>query len=297
MDRFASMGVFVRVVEKGSFSAAADGSGMTSTMVGNHIRDLEKLLAVRLLQRTTRHQALTEAGKEYYTHCVQILRQVQEVEMGVREMRTTPRGCLRVSAPINFGSECLAPELFAYREACPEVTVELSLADRLVDISKEGFDVAIRVGTMADSSSYVARPLKPWKRILCASPDYLRRNGTPQELQDLVKHDCLCFAYPNGLERDWKFPSSTTGVVDLVHVSGSLSINNGHALRAAALSGHGIVFQPEALLRPYIDSGRLVRVLPGEAVSTSPLQVVYLKDHQMTPKISHFINFLLERFG
>ncbi len=145
-------------MERGSFSAAADGSGMTSTMVGNHIRDLEKLLGVRLLQRTTRHQALTEAGTEYYTHCVQILRQVQEVEMGVREMRTTPRGCLRVSAPINFGSECLAPELFAFRKACPEVSVELSLADRLVDLSKEGFDVAIRVGAMADSSSYVARP-------------------------------------------------------------------------------------------------------------------------------------------
>jgi DNA-binding transcriptional LysR family regulator len=296
MDRFASMGVFVRVVDKGSFSAAADGSGMTSAMIGYHIRNLEKLFGVRLLQRTTRHQVLTEAGKDYYAQCVKILRQVEEAEMSARELRSKPRGCLKISAPINFGTECLAPEIVTYLQACPDVTVELSLSDQVVDLAKEGFDVAIRVGTMSDSSTYVARPLRPWRRILCAAPDYLRRRGEPATLQELTTHDCLCFAYPNGVERDWKFPSKT-GIVDLVHVNGSLSINNGQALRAAALSGLGIVFQPEALLRPYIDSGRLVRVLPDDSASTSPLQVVYLQDHQMTPKISRFISFMIDQFG
>jgi DNA-binding transcriptional LysR family regulator len=296
MDRFASMTVFIRVVEKGSFSAAAEISGMTSTMIGNHVRDLEKMLGVTLLQRTTRHQTLTEAGKEYYSQCVKVLKQVEEMEMTARELRSSARGHLRISAPINFGTSCLAPEIAIYMQKCPEVTVELSLVDRLVDLSKEGFDVAIRVGVLADSSSYVARPLKPWRRILCASPEYVRKRGNPESLNDLTMHDCLCFAYPNGVERDWKFPSNN-GEVDLVHVNGSLSINNGHALREAALSGLGIIFQPEALLKPYIESGRLVTILAECAVAPSPLSIVYLKDHQMTPKISQFISFVLEQFG
>jgi len=296
MDRFASMNVFVRVVERGSFSAAAEASGMTSTMVGNHVRDLEKMLGVTLLQRTTRHQSLTEAGKEYYSRCVEILRQVDEMEMTTRELRMTPRGHLRVSAPINFGSACLAPEVIRYMQQCPEVTIELSLSDRLVDIAKEGFDAAIRVGVLADSSVYVGRPLKPWRRILCAAPSYLTRRDPPATLQDLGTHDCLCFAYPNGIEREWKFPLKS-GDVDLVHVNCTLSINNGHALRAAALSGAGIIFQPEELVRPYLDSGELVAVLPECAVVPSPLHIVYLKDHQMTPKISQFISFVIQQFG
>jgi DNA-binding transcriptional LysR family regulator len=296
MDRFASMNVFVRVVAKGNFAAAADELGMTSTMVGNHVRDLERLLGITLLQRTTRHQTLTEAGREYFEECVRILKAVTDMENNAREQRTTPRGHLRVSAPINFGTACLAPVISHYMRACPDVTVELSLADRLVDISKEGFDVAIRVGVIADSSSYVARPLKPWRRILCASPTYLAARGTPQSLGELANHDCLCFTYPNGIERDWKFPLNSADQ-DLVHVNGSLSINNGHALCAAAVSGLGIIFQPEALVDPHLQSGALVAVLPECAIAPSPLHIVYLKDLQMTPKVSQFIAFIADQFG
>ncbi|SOE92652.1 DNA-binding transcriptional regulator, LysR family [Burkholderia sp. D7] len=296
MDRFASMNVFVRVVQKGSFSAASEGSGMTSTAVGNHVRELERLLGVRLLTRTTRHQVLTEAGTAYYEQCVNILKQVEDAELIAKEMRTSPRGSLRISAPINFGTECLAPELIAYLRACPKVTVDLSLADRIVDIAKEGFDVAVRVGTLPDSPNLVARPLRPWRRILCASPEYLALRGVPVTLNDLTQHDCLCFAYPNHAERDWRFPSKD-GVVDLVHVKGPLSVNNGHALRSLALSGLGIILQPEALVKPYIERGQLVSVLTEWTMPVSPLQIVYLQDRQMTPKVSQFIKFVVERFG
>jgi len=290
------MNIFVKVVEKGSFSAAAESCGLTSTMVGNHVRSLEEHLGTRLLIRTTRHHSLSDAGQEYYEKCITILGLLTEAETAAQEMRSTPKGSLRVSAPVNFGSEGLAPVIASYSQAYPEVTVELSLDNRIVDIAKEGFDLAIRVGMLPDSSHLVARPLKASRRVLCASPEYLERMGKPQTIQELTKHNCLCFAYPNGPERDWRF-TTEDGAHDLVHVQGTMSVNNGHALRSAALSGLGIIFQPESLVRAYLESGKLVWILPQKTIHVSPLQLVYVQDRQMPPKTKTFIAFLLEHFS
>lgn len=204
MDRFVSMSIFVRVVERGSFAAAAEGSGMTATMVGNHIRALEGLLGARLLNRTTRRQSLTETGHNYYEQCVSILAQLQSAEIDARDMRARPRGRLRVSAPIIYATYRLAAAMRDYLERYPDVHVELALSDRMVDLADGGFDAAIRVGVLPDSN-LIARPLAPSTRIACAAPEYLSKHGTPAVPQDLDHHHCLAFGYDSGPERDWRF--------------------------------------------------------------------------------------------
>ncbi|MEH2482290.1 DNA-binding transcriptional LysR family regulator [Nitrobacteraceae bacterium AZCC 2146] len=296
MDRFASMSVFVNVVEKGSFAAAADESGMTPTMVGNHIRSLETHLGIRLLTRTTRRQALTETGKDYYQQCLKILALVGDAEVEAREMRSRPRGRLRVTAPISFGTVCLAPLLIHYTQENPEVSLELTLDDRVIDIAKEGFDAAIRIGALPDSSNLTARPLRPWRRILCASPSYLDAHGEPTTLDELATHRCLCFGYPQGPEREYRLISKS-GEARIARVEGYASINNGHALLAAAQSGLGIILQPESLVSRDLEEGRLVHILQDWSTTSSSLHIVYLIDRQMTPKLRHFIQFVGDRFG
>jgi len=294
MDRFVGMQMFVRVVDKGSLTAAAEGSGMTSTMVGNYIRELETRLGARLLTRTTRTQTLTEIGKSYYAECVNILGRVSAAEALAQAMTHSPRGTLRVSAPINFGVQCLTPELRRFLEECPDVEVELALSDRVVDIASEEFDVAVRIGVLPDSGLH-ARPLAPWTRIICAAPAYLERFGEPKSIEDLKGHQCLCFTYASGPERDWKFPRSDK-TVEVVRVGGRLSINNGQALRAAARAGLGLIMQPERLVQHDVAAGRLVQVLKDVATPTSPMNVVYLPDRQMTPKLSTFLDFMVNTF-
>jgi DNA-binding transcriptional LysR family regulator len=296
MDRFASMKVFVRVVEKGSFVAAAEGSGMTSTMIGNHIRSLETMLGIRLLTRTTRQQALTETGTEYYQQCLKILALVDDAEIGAREMRSRPRGRLRVTAPISFGTVCLAPVIIQFTQENPEVSLELMLDDKIIDIAKDGFDAAIRIGALPDSSNLTARPLRPWRRILCASPDYLSAHGEPKSLDELSGHRCLCFGYPQGPEREYRLISQA-GDARVVKVDAYASINNGHALLAAAQSGLGIILQPESLVSRDMEQGRLVHILPEWSTTSSSLHIVYLIDRQMPPKLRRFVQFVAERFG
>jgi DNA-binding transcriptional LysR family regulator len=296
MDRFASMKVFVHVVEKGSFAAAAEVCDMTSTMVGNHIRNLEGLLGVRLLTRTTRRHVLTETGRDYYQQSLKILSLVEDAEINAREMGQRPRGLLRISAPISFGSVVLAPVVHRYMEENPEVALELILEDRIVDIAKEGFDAAIRIGLLADSSNLTARPLKPWRRILCASPAYIERRGAPETVDDLPMHACLCFGYALGPEREFHLVSAG-GETRTVPVDAHVSINNGHALLEAARSGLGIILQPEALVRRDMDEGRLLHVLPEWSTESSSLHIVYFIDRQMTPKLRGFVRFAVEQFS
>jgi DNA-binding transcriptional LysR family regulator len=294
MDRLLSMQMFVRVVEKGSLTAAAEGSGMTATMVGNHIRELEKRLGARLLARTTRNQTLTEIGRPFYDQCVTILAQVRTAESLAQSMTLAPRGRLRVSAPINFGVQCLTPKLDLYLKDFPEVEIDLILNDRIVDIVSEEFDVAIRIGDLPDSR-LIARSLAPWRRIVCAAPDYIKRRGEPLVVDDLKNHNCLSFTYMSGPERDWRFPR-TDGAFDIVRVGGSVNINNGQALRAAALAGLGVIMQPEQLLYDDLQNGGLIQLLKDHPMPTSPMHVVYLSDKQMMPKLSSFLDFMVKMF-
>ncbi|WP_288392492.1 LysR family transcriptional regulator [uncultured Herbaspirillum sp.] len=296
MDRFVSMTIFTRVVERGSFSAAAEGSGMTATMVGNHIRALEELLGARLLNRTTRRQSLTETGRNYYEQCVNILAQVQAAEADARDVRERPRGRLRVSVPVMYGTMLLVPAIGEYLDANSDVQVELALSDRFVDLADEGFEAAIRIGILPDSN-LIARPLGHSSLVACASPEYLERHGMPATPKDLEKHQCIAIGFASGVKRDWRF-NLVDDSEEIVRVPGRLDISgSGIALREAALAGLGIIFQPEMIVKQDIAAGRLIRLFSDLPSPSNPVHLVYLSERKLTAKLSSFINFMVGRFG
>lgn len=293
MDRFDSMAVFVATVDKGSLSAAAEAFGISAPMAGKHIRHLEERLGARLLTRTTRRQSLTEIGQAYLDQCRQILDQVRAAESCTQALRNTPRGKLRINAPVTFGSVVLAPALTQFLDQYPEVQVELTLNDRVIDLVDEGVDVAIRVGQLADSG-LVARALKPYGAIICAAPSYLQRAGTPQHPEDLVDHQCLGFTHWSR-RNGW-----TLGRTDTPQRGWPVSrfqSNNGLALRMAALEGFGIVMQSNVMLGGDVAAGRLVEVLQDHRPPPQSMHLVYPKDRQQVPKLSRFLEFMLEKFG
>ncbi|REE19182.1 LysR family transcriptional regulator [Paraburkholderia sp. BL27I4N3] len=194
MDKFVSMEIFVAVVEAGSLTAAAERFDISSAMVGKHIRSLETRLATRLLTRTTRRQSLTEIGRQYYEQCRRILAEVKEAESLAEAMAAAPRGVLKVTVPLTYGVEVFAPAMTEYLTAWPDITLELDLSNRLIDLVEEGFDASVRIGRLPDSS-LVARPLKPYRMRACASPAYLARAGTPRTPEDLLHHECLGFLH------------------------------------------------------------------------------------------------------
>jgi DNA-binding transcriptional LysR family regulator len=292
MDRLTGMRVFVRVVDLGGFTAAAEATGISPTMVSNHVQALERHLGARLLNRTTRRQSLSEIGSSYYAQCVDILTRIDSAESAARDMRSRPAGRLRVSAPITLGSHLLIPALSAYLKEYEDVSIELQLNDRIVDLADEGFDVAFRFGELPDSS-LVARPLRSLHRLICASPAYLAHHGTPKTPGDLTRHNCLAFHYINP-ERKWIFPGDSARAVD---ISGQLTVNNGPALLQAALSDIGVVMLPDYLAAKDIEAGRLVRLFPDFDFSAAPLQLVYLPDRLMTPKMRSFVDFIIEMLG
>jgi len=293
MDLLDSMKVYVLTVEKGSLSAAADVCGMSATMAGNHVRALEQRLGMGLMHRTTRRQHVTAFGEEYYARCKEILRLVAETDAQAQTMRLAPAGLLRVSAPVTFGTEALAPVLSDYLARYPDVDVELDISDRVVDLMGDGFEAAIRIGQVPPDAALVARPLAPYRLMLCASPDYLARRGTPATPADLAGHDCLSFGAASLVQ--WRFERDHD--VCRVPVDGRVKINNGQALRVAALQDLGIVLQPEILLGADVRAGRLVRLLPDFEAPSRPMHVVYLPDRYRAPKLRSFIDFVLERFG
>ncbi|WEF33087.1 LysR family transcriptional regulator [Pseudoduganella chitinolytica] len=292
MDKLKSMEVFVAAVDAGSFAGAAERCAMSAVMVGKHIRQLESLLGASLLTRTTRRQALTEIGRQYAAQCRQILAQIDMAESVAESMRVAPRGLLRVTAPVSFGAQWLSPAVTDYLARWPDVAVELNLNDRLVDMVEEGFDVALRVGPLPDSG-LVARPLRPYGMTICAAPAYLARHGTPRTPADLAAHECLEFTGWDQQTR-WRL----LGEKDGRHVRpGRIRANNTQALRMAALAGFGIVMQAETILRPDIEAGLLVPLLQDYLPAPRPMHVLYSRDRQATPKLTTFVEFLLERFG
>jgi DNA-binding transcriptional LysR family regulator len=225
MDRLTGMEVFVRVVELGGFTAAAEASNISPTMVSNHVQSLERRLGARLLNRTTRRQSLTEIGTAYYAQCLDILGRIEAAEADARELRSRPAGRLRISAPITLGAHLLIPAFAEYLREYAEVEIELQLNDRMVDLADEGFDASFRFGKLPDSG-LIARPLRTLTRVVCASPTYLARHGMPQKPEDPAHHHCLAFHYINP-ERDWLFPGAQAHTV---RINAQLTVNNGPAL-------------------------------------------------------------------
>lgn len=293
MDRLTSMQVFVKAVELGSFSAAASELNMSPQLAGKQIQALENGLGIKLLNRTTRRQSLTDGGRVFYERAKNILAEMEAAEALVAETRSTPRGRLRISAPITFGSHALAPEIPQYLRQYPEVSVDLSLSNRTVDLVEDGFDVVFRTGELQDSG-LPARRLAPHRLVLCAAPDYLKSAGKLRKPEDLQEHECLVFSHTS-LRTKWSFEGPHGPVT--VPITGRFSTDSGEALRAAALAGHGVLLQPRELLVEDIEAGRLVRLLPKYELPARPLHALYAPDRRMTPKLRSFLDFAVEKFG
>lgn len=293
MDLLDSMKVYVLAVDKGSLSAAASACDISATMAGNHLRALEKRLGMQLLNRTTRRQHLTAFGEDYYTRCKEILRLVAETDAQAQNLQLAPAGKLRISAPVTFGTEALMPALSVYLDRYPEVSMDVALSDRVVDLVEEGFEAAIRIGPLPDSA-LIAKSLAPYRLMICASPAYLARRGTPSTPEDLSQHECLSFS-PAAVVH-WRLTDEQDGICH-VPVSGRLQVNQGQALRVAALHGLGIVLQPAILLEADVQAGRLVQLFPHHALASRPMSVVYLPDRYRSPKLRSFVDFLVERFS
>ncbi|MBC3948578.1 LysR family transcriptional regulator [Pseudomonas folii] len=293
MDRLSSMAAFVKAVEMGSFSAAGDAMQMSAQLIGKHVHHLEQHLGVRLLNRTTRRQSLTDFGREFYERCKTILAEVETAENMAAETQATPTGRLRVNAPVSFGMQSLAPKLPEFMKANPMISVELTLANRAVDVIDEGFDVVFRVGQLSDSG-LVARPLAPYQLVLCAAPSYLRDKPAIKTPWDLQDHECLGFTHTE-LRTHWTFDGPEGKVI--VPINSRLMADHGEPLLCAALAGLGILLQPVELVRKALLAGDLVPLLPTYPIPSRPLHVLYPPDRRLTPKLRSFLDFALMTFG
>jgi len=290
MDTLEAMRTFVAVVERNGFTAAAATLGQSNVRVTRQVAWLEQRLDTRLLNRTTRRVSLTSAGAAYYQRCLQLLAEFDDIEATVGAQAQTPAGVLRVNAPVSFGIARMAPLLAGYRARYPQVAIDLSLSDRLVDMVEEGYDVAIRI-TASPAPNLIARRLADVQLLLCASPAYLDRMGTPGVPADLAGHQCLQYSYWTGGDT-WRLQGLDGEHV--VRVDGGLRANNGDLLREAALAGMGIVLQPDFLVGDAIADGRLRHVLPGYGVGSLGIHAVYTSRSHLAPKVRSFIDYLRE---
>jgi DNA-binding transcriptional LysR family regulator len=296
LDDLQAMAVFVQVVEAGSFTAGARELMTTTSSVSKRVARLEDRLGVRLIERTTRAFAPTEAGHAFYEHCARILRDVDEAEAAVARLGGAPRGTLRVSALSVLGEGRLGPLLADFVAEYPELRVEVDLNDRVVNLVEEGFDVALRGMelTAAPDSSFIARRLATVHSVVCGSPAYLARRGVPATIDDLAHHDCLHHgSLP--LQREWSF--KTDSGVRHVAVNARLQVNSMAALRAAALAGAGLVRTSHLLVSDDLASGALVPVLEDYATVDFGLFALYPAGKQALPKVRAFVDFLGRALG
>ena len=294
MDRLVSMAVFKQTVEAGSFAAAARYFGISPEMAGNHVRGLETHLGVRLLNRSTRRLNLTEAGGIYYERCTRILTDIQEAEAEVGVLQASPRGLLRVTAPVTFGVLHIAPAVSEYMARYPEVKLDVGVSDRHVNLIEEGYDLAIRVGELQDSN-LVARRLTSFHLIVCAAPAYLQRAGYPERPTDLIRHACLIYREIETPDA-WRF-QGPDGSVETVRVSGPLTSTNPTFLHRIALAGHGVIIGPSFAFGTDITEGRLVPLLTGWRSRELPIHALYPHRPLLSAKIRTFVDFLAERFA
>ncbi|WP_352972506.1 LysR family transcriptional regulator [Mesorhizobium sp. M0954] len=292
MSLFRSMQVFVTTVQEGSMSAASGKLGMSPAMVGQHVAALEERLGTRLLNRTTRRQSLTDFGASYVEQCRDILERVAIADQDAEALQAEPRGKLKVTAPTTFGAEVLMPRLQRYRELAPDVTLDVTLTDRNVDIVDEGFDIAFRIGELPDSR-LIARRLAPYRMMICAAPDYLARRGNPDHPNDLANHDAIGFT--PAARSPWKLAKGD----DTVEVSPRMpiTVNSGQAVRMTARAGLGLIMQPSILLSSDIQAGLLVQLFPDWHLRERSMSLVYHRDRRMTPRLRSVISFAISEFG
>jgi DNA-binding transcriptional LysR family regulator len=296
MDRFDNMRVFAKVVESGSFTGAAARLGISTSMVSQHVKELEERLAARLLNRTTRKVSLTETGRAYFERCKRLLADLEETEQAVSDMHAAPRGALRLNAVPSFGILHLAPAIADFTARFPGISVELMLSERPVDLIAEGFDVAVRVEEMPDSS-LIARQLAPCRMVVCGAPSYFERHGVPRTLSDLSAHNCLM---PAGdvlpYYHAWHLTAADGTALNISPI-GNLRSNSGAVLKVAALAGHGLACLPTYFVGEALESGRLVTVLDDYMAPPLTLRALYPHNRHLSAKVRAFVDFLVARFG
>lgn len=294
MDRLQAMGVFVRVVETGSFSAAAREFAATQSTATKQVALLEDHLRARLLNRNTRGVSLTEAGALFYEKCKSILRQVEEADGIVQMQQSRAQGLLRIGSSVAFGRRVIVPLVLEFMREHPQVQVDLSFEDRYTDLVAQGVDVAVRLGKLADSG-LGARFLgsNPW--LLVASDGYLAHAGVPRRAEDLAGHSALIYSSVQGADV-WRV-CSPQGKVATVSVSGRLRSNNLSAVLAAARAGHGIAALPWYVAADSLAMGAVTQVLPGHTLPEQEIHAVYPSPKLVPAKVQAFIAFLTGRFG
>ncbi|HKE96167.1 MAG TPA: LysR family transcriptional regulator [Povalibacter sp.] len=294
MDKFTCMQALVRVVESGSFAEAARRMGVSAPMVTKYIGHLEQSLGSRLLNRSTHSLSLTDSGHAYYQRCVQLLEDLEEAEAIAAAQSTTPRGFLRMSVSSDFGVNHLGPVLLEYSGKYPEVHIEVSVSNQLVDLIEEGFDLAVRI-TNQLRTNLVARKFATSNLIACAAPAYLQRHGTPQIPENLVHHNCLAFSDPSLAGEQWRF--TRDGRTSVVKAAGSLRASSNELLKLAALQGQGVVLQPSFNVSDELRSGQLVSLLNGYDAGALGIYIVYPHRKHQAAKVRSFIDTLTARWG
>jgi DNA-binding transcriptional LysR family regulator len=293
MDATSDLRVFVRVMGRGSFSSAAKDLGLTPSAVSKLVSRLEDRLGARLLERSTRRLALTAEGEAFLARARRIVADIEEAEAEVMRLRGAPRGRLHINAGTAFGLHQLAPALADFLALYPEIDIELSITDRLVDLIEEQADIAVRSGHVPQGP-FIQRKIADLQRVICAAPSYLARRGTPRTPADLKDHDCILVAGP-GLNR---WPFKTRGGVDVTEVRPRVSTDDAEAALRLAIEGAGIVRLSDVIVGSPLREGTLVPLLTEtHHVEPFPLSAIYPAGRQRLPRVAVFLTFLRERFS
>jgi DNA-binding transcriptional LysR family regulator len=280
-------------VQQGSFAAAARELRLSRSAVSKYVIDLEQELGVQLLVRTTRSASPTENGQAYYERCVAILADLEEADVTVTRLQAEPRGILRVNAPMSFGTLHLGPALSDFMERYAELQIQLILSDQQIDPVQEGFDVTLRIADLP-SSSLIARKIAPAHRVVCASPSYLQRRGTPQRPSDLREHDCLTYGHL-ATGKQWKLTGPDGE--HWISIPWTLCTNNAEVLCDAAVRGRGIALLPTFIAAAELRRGSLQTILESYEAPEISIYAIYPETRHLSVKVRVFIDFLIERFG
>lgn len=294
MDRLEQMRAFTQVVASGGFAAAARELGVSRSAVSKLVIALENHLGVQLLHRSTRVVSPTETGLAFYERCVEMLTNWEEAERSVRQLQAEPKGTLRINAPMTFGAMHLAPAIADFMVQYPDLRVQLTLNDRFIDPIEEGFDVTVRIAEPQPTSTLLVQPLGPAERLLCASPAYLSRHGTPTHPQDLRDHCCLYYGHIASPHTVWTLTGADGE--HTVSVRGSLCSNNGEALMHGAIRGLGVALLPRFIVDHAIRSGALAIVLSDYRLPDLAIEVLYPVSRHLSTKIRLLVDFLHARF-
>jgi DNA-binding transcriptional LysR family regulator len=293
MDKLQSMRAFAKVVQHGSFAAAAREMRLSRSAVSKYVIDLEQELGAQLLVRTTRSASPTENGQAYFERCTAILADLEEADLAVTRLQSEPRGLLRVNAPMSFGTLHLGRAVADFMEKYLELHVQLILSDQQIDPVQEGFDVTLRIADLP-SSSLIARKIAPAQRVICASPSYLEQHGTPQHPDELRDHACLTYGHL-ATGNQWKLTGPDGD--HWIQVPWTLCTNNGEILRDAAVRGRGIALLPSFIVGTDLQQGRLRTFLSEYRAPEISLYAIYPETRHLSVKVRLFIDFLVDRFG